>query len=571
MRGNGRGGTTMRTMIRGVAVVAVLALVAAACSSDSGGNEPNPTGESGGGNIIEGGVLRLGSSSSIDSLNPFKAFEQDAYNVFQYTYPYLVQWSEDLQLVGDWATEWTWNADDTSVTFDVITGGTWSDGEPLTAEDAAYTLNLILRFPGPTGLEAGYARHIIAATADDEGTLTIEYEAPVNEAWALSELQQIPILPEHIWTEQEGEGGKGLRQFTNDAPIVSGGPFVLSEYTKDEFVQFTRNDGYYGPEPHIDGWGLKFYANPDAIVSALENDELDAVESIPAAALERLQANPNMVVAETEGIYFDDFIINSNKPLHAELLDPKVREAFEYAIDRQAMVDTVLLGHGNVAATIVSAATGDWHNPEIQPLPFDTVEANRILDDAGYTRGADGVRMADGHPMEYEILTPTGTVGVDREFQIIQAGFEEIGVTVTQRSLDPSALFDVMAGPEYVYPEAYDTFDLALWDWYPLPDPDFILSVVTCEQWGFWSDSGYCNEEYDANYEKQGLIADQTERKTLIWDMQAQIAQDRPYIVLMNRNVLEAHSAQWDGFVMSPIGSFTAYSKLTMEQVHQVG
>lgn len=555
----------MRRTIHTVAVAVALAVVATACTGDSSAPAPS------GGGVVEGGVLRMGSSSTIDSLSPFKAFQQDAYNVFQYVYPYLVGWDENLELAGDWATDWTWNADNTEVTFDVTTGGTWSDGEPLTADDAAYTLNLILRFPGPTGLMSGYAKHITKAEALDEGTLKITYEAPVNEGWALSELQQIPVLPEHVWSAQEGEDGKGLRQFTNDAPIVSGGPFELTEYKKDEFVQFTRNDGFYGPTPHIDGWGLKFFTNPDAMVSALQNDELDAVESIPAAAIDQLKANPNMVVAETPGIYFDDFITNSHKPIHEELLDPKIREAFEYAIDRQAMVDTVMLGHGNIAASIVSEPTGDWHNPDVQPLPFDIAKANQILDDAGYARGADGVRMANGHPMEYEILTPTSVIGVDREFEIIQSGFEQIGVTVSQKALDSSTLFDVMAGPEYTYPESYDKFDLALWDWYPLPDPDFILSVATCEQFGFWSDTGYCDKAYDANYEKQGLIVDPEARKQVVWDMQAQIARDRPYIVLMNRNVLEAHSAKWDGFVMSPIGSFTAYSKLTLEQVHQVG
>jgi peptide/nickel transport system substrate-binding protein len=263
----------MRRTIRGVAVAAMFAMAAAGCA----GGSSTATNSGGAGAIVEGGILRLGSTSVIDSLNPFKAFEQDAYNVFQYVYPYLVQWDEDLQLTGDFATDWTWNDDDTEVTLDLITGGTWSDGEPLTATDAAYTLNLILRFPGPTGLMAGYAKHITSAEAAGDGTLTVTYEAPVNEGWALSQLQQIPILPEHVWTAQEGEDGKGLRPFTNDAPIVSGGPFTLTEYTKDEFVQLTRNDGYYGPKPHIDGWGLKFYTNPDAMVSALENDELDAV------------------------------------------------------------------------------------------------------------------------------------------------------------------------------------------------------------------------------------------------------------------------------------------------------
>lgn len=561
----------MSRWIRGFALASTLLLIATACSKSSS-STPNPTGSgSVGGGVVEGGVLRLGSSSSIDSLNPFKAFEQDAYNVFQYTYPFLVQWDENLNLVGDWATDWVWNDDHTSVEFHLITGGTWSDGTPLTAADAAYTLNLILRYPGPTGLMAGYARHITSAEAPDDGTLTIGYEAPVNEGWALSQLQQIPILPEHVWSAQEGEDGKGIRQFTNGAPIVSGGPFALTAYTKDEFVQMERNDGYYGTAPHVEGWGLKFYTNPDAMVSALQNGELDAVESIPPAALEGLQANPEMVVSTGPGIYWDDFIINSNKPLHPELLDPKVREAFEYAIDRQAMVDTVLLGNGNTASTIVSEATGDWHNADIQPLPFDTDQANQILDDAGYPMGPDGVRTADGEPMQYEILTPTGTVGVDREFEIIQSGFEQIGVTVTQKSLDPSTLFDLQAGPEYAYPDSYDTFDLVIWDWYPLPDPDFILSVLTCQQWGFWSDTGYCNKDYDKLYEDQGLAVDPAERKDLVWQMQQMVFDDRPYIVLMNRDVLEAHSAAWDGFVMSPIGSFTSYSKQTMTEVHQVG
>src|SRR5436309_5918782 len=105
--------------------------------------------------------------------------------------------------------------------------------------------------------------------------------------------------------------------------------------------------------------------------------------------------------------------------------------------------------------------------------------------------GPDGVRTANGHPMEYEILTPKGTVGVDREFGIVQSGFQQIGVKVTQKSLDAGALFDVMAAPDYAYPKDYDTYDLVLWDWFPLPDPDFILSVLTCQQWGFWSDTGY--------------------------------------------------------------------------------
>ena len=555
----------MRRTVRSTAVLVALVLIAAGCSKSS-----TPTNNGGStGTIIEGGTLRLGSSSNIDSLNPFKAFQQDAYNVFQYTYPYLVQWdTANLTLVGDWASSWTWNTDHTSVTFKVATNGKWSDGQALTAADGAYTLNLLIKYPGPTGLEGGYARHIISATAPDAGTLTVGYEAPVNAGWALSQFQQIPILPQHVWSKQEGDAGKGLRTFTNDAPIVSGGPFTLTQYQKDEFVQMVANPGYYGTKPHIAGWGLKFYSNSDAMVSALQNGEIDAVESIPAAALANLKANPDMVVSETPGSYFDDFIVNSHKPLHPELLDPKVREAFDSAIDRPTMVSTVLLGHGNPASTIVSAATGHWHNSTIAPTPYSISTANQILDTAGYTKGADGIRLANGQPMAYEVLTPNNSDGVDREFQILQASFQQIGVKLTQKSLDPSAMFDLMAGANY---NSYNNFDLALWDWYPLPDPDFILSVLTCQQFGFWSDTGYCNKAYDALYNKQGLVVDPKAREKIVWQMQQMIHDDRPYMVIMNRNALEAHSAKWTGFVTSPIGSFNNLSKATLTQVHQVG
>ena len=554
----------MRRTLRFAVVGLALLLVAAACTKST----TTTGGGSASGSIVEGGVLRLGSSSNIDSLNPFKAFQQDAYNIFQYTYPYLVGWdTTNLTLVGDWGTSWTWNSDNTSVTFKVATNGKWSDGTPLTAADGAYTLNLMLKYPGPTGLEAGYAKHITSVSAPDAGMLTINYEAPVNADWALSELQQIPILPEHIWSKQEGTDGKGLRTFTNSAPIVSGGPFVLSKYQKDAFVQMDANPNFYGTKPHIDGFGLKFYSNADAMVSALQNGELDAVESFPSAAYKNLKANPNMVVAEAPGIYFDDFITNVHKPIHPELLDPKLRMAFEYAMDRQTMVDTVLQGHGNPASTIVSTVTGHWHNSDIQGLPYDLAKANALLDAAGYPMGSDGKRTANGKPMTYEVLTPSTSEGVDREFQIIQASFQQIGITLTQKSLDPSAMFALMAGDNY---DSYDTFDLALWDWYPLPDPDFILSVLTCEQFGFWSDTGYCNKTYDSLYNKQGLIVDPKQREAVAWQMQQMAFDARPYIVTVNRNVLEAHTSKWDGFVMSPIGSFTAYSKQTMTQVHQV-
>jgi peptide/nickel transport system substrate-binding protein len=169
--------------------------------------------------------------------------------------------------------------------------------------------------------------------------------------------------------------------------------------------------------------------------------------------------------------------------------------------------------------------------------------------------------------MSYEVIVPNDLTGVDRSFQIIQSDFRDIGIDLKQKSLDSSAAFDAIGAPNYKYLE----FDLAMWDWVALIDPDFMLSVFNCDQFGGWNDSGYCNKEYDQMYSDQGTTIDQEARKKIVWDMQEKIFNERPYIMLNYETTRFAHSTQWDGFVDSPQGPFNSLSKQTMTEVHQVG
>src|SRR4029077_20878676 len=126
-----------------------------------------------------------------------------------------------------------------------------------------------------------------------------------------------------------------------------------------------------------------------------------------------------------------DLIINMSpdKTTNLELQDPAVREAMEYAIDRDKIVQTAWLGYGEPGATIIAPATGNgWHDDTIHPLPFDVTKANQLLDQAGYARGSDGVRIANGHPMSYTVLFASDESGAgDAAFKIIESGFEQIG------------------------------------------------------------------------------------------------------------------------------------------------
>src|SRR5204862_7232685 len=117
-----------------------------------------------------------------------------------------------------------------------------------------------------------------------------------------------------------------------------------------------------------------------------------------------------------------DFIFNSNlkKKSHRELLNPKVRDAFDHAVDRAQIVRVVFLGLAKPAGSIIPASSGRWANPAVKPTAFDIAAANRILDGLGYKRGWGGIRVADGHKMSYTEITPTDVGRVNRTIQILQ-------------------------------------------------------------------------------------------------------------------------------------------------------
>jgi peptide/nickel transport system substrate-binding protein len=541
-------------------VIAVLAaaLAVAGCGSNSGGA----------GGIKNGGTFRLGSDSSIDSLNPFVAFQADAYVTFEYIYPYLDQYNPQTKIVPDFATSWSVSDGGKVWTFHTRPNAKWSDGQPLTARDAAWTYSTVLKFQnGATANSSGYVAHMNSAVAPNANTLVLTYSRPV--ANVLSQVQQQPILPEHVWAKYAKGNGKGLKLFSNSAPVVSGGPFILEKYTPKVIVLFKRNPNYYGAKPHIDGLGLQFFGTDDAMITALKSGQLDGVETAPFTSVATLKT-AHFVVPSTTGDVFDDFIINSNpKQLasHKELLNPLVREAFDYAIDRQAIVKIALLGHGQPGSTIIPPATGHWHDSAIAPTPFNLAKANQLLNQAGYKMGPNGVRIANGHPMSYTVIMPTDIASAhgNRSFQIIQPDFAKIGVQLKLQVLDPSAAYNAITANKY------RNFELSMWDWYPLTDPDFILSILTCNSWYVWDDSGYCSKSYDSLYAAQSAAMNPAARQRIVYQMQQMIHNARPYLVLDYPDTIEAHSPRWTDLPLVAGISWNSMSKIPFETVHLAG
>jgi peptide/nickel transport system substrate-binding protein len=541
------------------AAAVAVALAATACGGSS----------SGGGAVKEGGVFRLGSSSSIDSLNPFVAFQADAYTTFEYIYPELVQYNPKLQFVPDLARSWQQSPDGLTWTFHTQPNAKWSDGKPLTAADAAWTYSTILKYQnGPTANSAGYVAHMKSATAPNATTLVLTYDRPV--ANVLSQVQQAPILPEHIWAKYATGNGQALKRFNNPAPIVSGGPFILDKYTPKQIALFKRNPNFYGPKPHIDGLGLQFFSTTDAMITALKSHQLDGVEvPVPPTSVATLKA-AHFVVRSTPSVTFDDFIINSNpqqQASHKELLNPLLRQAFDAAIDRPAIIKTSLLGFGQPGSSIIGPATGHWYDPAIKPAAFNLARANQLLDQAGYKMGPNGLRIANGHPMSYTVIVPSDMANSyeQRSFQIMQGDFQKIGVRLTEKVLDDSAAYDAILANHY------RNFELSMWDWGPLLDPDFMLSVLTCGSWNVWNDTGYCNKTYDSMYQAQSAATSLAKRQQIVYQMQRMAATTKMYLVVDYPDSIEAHSPAWTDLPLIADSSFWSGSKIPFESVHQVG
>jgi peptide/nickel transport system substrate-binding protein len=547
-------------------LLALLALVlaAASCGGD-GDDEGSGTGRTDDGEVVKGGILRIGTTGEIDSINPFVAFNSESYQAFVIMYPLLVQYSPEFEWEGDWAESWETSEDGLTWTFH-LRPGEWSDGTPLTAEDAVWTGETVLKYAkGPTSILAPFLAHVKSLEAPDPQTLVITYSQPVGNV--LPQLQQFFILPKHVWEPKVGNNGKGLKAFNpqDELPVVGAGPFVITKFDGKGTTIFEKNPAYYGPEPNVDAVGYQHFENEDALLTAFQAGELDFVEEVPPNAVGTLESNDDLVVSKVDSTQINNFIFNSNpeKPENRELLDPQVREAFEYAINREEIAEVVWGGNASPVASIVAPITGEWMNSEIEPLPYDTDEGNRVLDEAGYERGSDGIRMADGHKMEYEIITPTGVQGVQRSFEIIQKGLDELGVKVTPKALDDTTAFEAIGAPDW----KYLNFDMAMWSWVGYLDPDFVLSVVTCDQYGGWSDTGYCNPDYDELYKQQGVTVDQEARKEIVWEMQDILQADRPYIHLVVVDYITAWQSGWDGFLPDLI----AYSKRPWTDPHKVG
>jgi peptide/nickel transport system substrate-binding protein len=520
------------------------------------------------------GILRLGTINYIDSLNPFKYIESQSTNAMIMIYPQLVQYkytNGHYAFEPDWATGWKVSNGNKDWTFTLHKGTKWSDGKPMTATDAAWTINTILKYAnGPAAVAAPGVAHATKAVALGPTKLVIHYARPVGNV--LAQLEQLFIVPQHIWAQYAANGGHGLETYHPELhlPMVTGGAYTLKRYAKKGTTVLIPDKNYWGPPSHADAVALTYYTNADSMIADLKEGNLDWVDQVPFSAINVVKKTKGLVLTNFPGFETTNITWNSNprKPKNRELLDPRVKHALSMCVNRQQIISVVFSGYATTVESLVGHTAID-ENPHLGPLRYSCSEGNKILDQLGYKRGAGGIRIVPAttgkyaqkaHPMAYDVLTSTSTdFNVNREFQIVKQGLAQAGVKVTQKvGGDTTATYALETGSkcDAVKSVGYTGFDIAMWDWIGYIDPDFMLSVVTKPQWCSWSDTGWDNRAYDKLYEKQGLTVDPTARRNVVWKMQQMIYDQFLYTQLVEERLIDSYSSKWTGF-QTPLGGYS--------------
>ncbi len=272
--------------------VAAAVLLLSACGGGAATVEPQPVATEAPPVTAEPVVLRVGMAGFPNSRNPGNAWLTEAGDLIELVYSTLIDLDFEGNYIPDLARTWTVSDDGLVWTFNLAPEAKWSDGEPVTAEDVAFSL-LAYRDWGDFGFWSGYATYFADAEAVDEHTVVVTLTEPIGNME--SQVLFCYILPKHVWGEFAGDLEAAVA-FPNDE-MVGSGPFRLVEFAQDQYYRLEAVKDHYGRPPAIDGVSFTKYANQDALVQALRAGEVDMITELPATVVPSLRQDANITVA----------------------------------------------------------------------------------------------------------------------------------------------------------------------------------------------------------------------------------------------------------------------------------
>ena len=499
-------------------------------------------------------IYRIGLQSDVDNMNPFSTYNRIPWECFRVGYNFLTWYDADYKPTPDLADPVP-TVDNGGVTqggrvwtFHIRPNVKWSDGVPLTANDVAYTYNRILR--QDLSMYSSYFTGVTKVEAPDASTVVITSSKPNAVMTAL----YVPILPEHVWSKVPDSK---VESYPN-VPMVSSGPFQVTEVKNGKYVKTVRNPYYkdgFGVEPTVDEILYEMYQTQDSLVADYKAGNLDAAIELDPGFFQALKGVPGSTSVAAPSIGFHELGFNCYKSPKSKgnplLRDVRIRQAINWAMDKEAIASVSMSGLAQVGTSLLSPVDTQfhWNVPADQQYTFDQAKAQQILDDAGYKMGPDGVRVApNGKPLKFRLAAMNEYPMDITAAKKISAYLKDVGIGITLQVMDENAFTNAN------YDNADD--DLYIWSWTADIDPGYILSVFTTDQILNSSDSEYSNPVYDKLYTEQAAAVVPADRQKIIYEMQQILYRDSPYSILWYNVLVQAYRTdKWTGYSHVPKGN----------------
>ena len=474
----------------------------------------------------QGNVLRVAIIND-PIMNPMIAPELGSILVNKVIFPGLVRPDENLRPSPDLARSWTVSKDGLVYTFKLRPNVKWHDGDEFTASDVKFTFDIARDAKSGSRLASDFAP-IDKVEAPDKLTVRFTLKTPFAPFLILLG-HNAGIIPEHLL---KGKTLTEAVEFNRQKPIGTG-PFRVRSVQPGANITLEANPDYYGGKPKLAGIVFKVVPDINAQAAQLRAGELDFT-TIEPINLPSVQGASNVKILQANAIQHFFVWFNQRLPIFKPAL---VREAMTYAVNRQAIINAVLRGYADYPQGTIPSALKDYYASNLPKIAYDPERAKRLLAQAGWRAGADGVlRDGKGEAFKFSLLVDKGNPTREQAALAVQQDLKKIGMDVTLQTLEFATVVR-----DYVIPGKFEAN--LIW-WTTPPDPD---------QYSFYStgqgnnNAGYSNAQVD-----KLLLAGRSEtniakRRVIYAQVQAIQAKDPPVLLLWYPKELQAVNANLQG------------------------
>ncbi len=522
----------------------------------------------------QGGVFVSASLSDATILNPILSSDNASSGVHQFLYPYLIGGDPFTGEIvpTELAESWSTSDDGLVWTFVLRQDMTWSDGEPVTAQDFKFTYEAIAAEAVETPRKS-YVELIESIETPDDYTVIVTFSEVKCDG--LGDLG-LGILPSHLYAADFSDI---MTSTENEAPTVSAGPFTFNEWVRDDNVTLLGNDAYFKGAPNMDGLIIKTVPDAGARLAQLQTGEIDTLALQPEQ-LTTAQLNPDLNVYKFKDDGYAYIALNLANPEnpqpgldedgnkveqdpHPILSDLSVRQAIAHALDYETIINKVYLGQGYpMAANVVPAV--EWaYNNDIQPYEYDTELAAQILEEAGWVDSdGDGVREKDGMTLSLNLKTNAGNTTREDLGALAQDQLNGIGFDIEFEAIEFGTMVGEMLG---------QTYDMVIIGWTGLgtdPNDDVFWRLQFDTPGSGFNFVSFSNDRVDELL-RDGLSVpgcDPAERAPYYKEVQQIIHDEIPYVFVTGSIGNTGYTTRWQGVDPGPWSFYHNVEKWTIQE-----